>query len=249
MKHVSLRSLVPLAVILGGVPTAQATTIAPLRFDELVQRAGVVVQGTVIDVRVLPTGTGPPPAEESNVPSSPDAPISAGVEGGRMLYTEVALQVDRRVGDPVGPEIRFTLAGGRTEDESFIVFGMPRFEIGGRYILLLRRDFERTNVPVVGVSQGFFQIVRDPATDRDMLLDADGNIVLNIEDDRVALRHNPARARPRTPRLGPAPVPEEGSHFRPGLSPRVERYWLSTESPMLPGAFLDTVRVMKEEQP
>lgn len=249
MKHVSLRSLVPLAVILGGVPAAQATTIAPLRFDELVQQAGVVVQGTVTDVRVLSTGADLPPAEESNVPSSPTAPISADVEGGRMLYTEVTLQVDRQIGDPVGPEIRFTLAGGRTEDESFIVFGMPRFEIGGRYILLLRRDFERTNVPVVGVSQGFFQIVRDPATDRDMLLDADGDIVLSIEDDRVALRRNPARARPHTPRLGPAPVPDEESDVRPGLSPRVERYWLSTESPTLPETFLDTARVMKEEQP
>lgn len=249
MKHISLHLLFSLAVILGDVPAAQATTIVPLRFDELVQQAGVVVQGTVTDVRVLPTGADLPPAEESNVPSSPTAPVSAGVEGGRMLYTEVTLQVDRRIGDPVGPEIRFTLAGGRTEDESFIVFGMPRFEIGGRYILLLRRDFERTNVPVVGVSQGFFEIVRDPATDREMLLNADGDIVLSIEDDRVALRHNPARAPTRTPQLGAAPVPDEENDVRPGLSPRVERYWLSTESPMLPGSFLDTVRVMKEEQP
>ena len=112
---------------------------------------------------------------------------------------------------------------------------------------MLRPDFENTNVPVVGVSQGFFEIASDPATGQEMLLNADGDIVLGIEGNRLALRHNPARARARTPKLGPAPVPERGSDVQTRISPQVERYWKSTESPMAPGDFLETVRTMKEE--
>ena len=220
MKHLAFRSLIVLVSLLVGIQVAQATTIVPLRFDEVVQQAGVVVVGTVTDLQVRTTGADLPPVPESDVSHSPTAPISAGVEGGGTLFTEVTLSVDRQVGGNVGPEIRFTLAGGSTGGETVIVFGMPRFEVGRRYVLMLRPDFENTNVPVVGVSQGFFEIASDPATGQEMILNADGDIVLGIEGDHVALRYNPARARARTPHLGPAPVPERGSDGLPCIGVR-----------------------------
>lgn len=249
MKPHVPRLLVLLAVLLGVTPAALATTIVPLRFDEVVERSGVIVEGTVTDIQVWPTGAELPPAPADPVPGSPTAPVSAGVEGGRMLFTEITMSVDRQVGGSPAPEVRFTLAGGSSGGETFVIFGMPRFEVGQKYIVMLRPDYRNTNVPVVGVSQGFFQITRDPSNGGEMLLTADGDIVLGIEDGRVALRHNPARADHRTPHLAPPPVPGEGSAVQPRTSPRVERYWTSTETPVAPGDFFDTVRSMKEAQP
>lgn len=225
-----------------------ATTVVSLRFDEVVQQAGVIVEGTVTDIQVWPTGADLPPAPADPRPRDPKAPIGAAVEGGRSLFTEVTFQVDSQVGEPVGQQIRFTLAGGSKDGETFKVFGMPAFDVGGRYIVMLRPDFTHTNVPVVGVSQGFFQIASDPATGEEMLLNAEGDIVLGIEGDRLALRHNPATARARTPQLADPPVPAPGSGVVTRTSPRVERYWSSKEAPVRPGTFLDTVRAMKEVQ-
>lgn len=247
MRSLSFRSLIVLVALLGGIQSAGATTIVPLPFDEVVQQAGVVVEGTVTDMRVLTRGAEMTPAPERAVPASPGAPIGVGVEGGKRLFTEVTLRVDRQVGGTLAPEIRFTLAGGSSEGETVVVFGMPEFKVGERYVLLLRPDFERTNVPIVGVSQGYFRITQDPATHTERLLNADGDIVLGIEGDRVALRHNPDSV--RTPQPGPAPILETGAGVEPRITPQVERYWASAEAPMLPKAFLDAVRAMKEDLP
>lgn len=249
MRSLVFRFLAVLVALLAGVQAARATTVVPLRFDEVVRQAGVVVEGTVIGMQVRTSGAVLPPAPESVAPASPKAPIGAGVEGGKTLFTEVTFRVERRIGGSPDPEIRFTLAGGSSGDETVVVFGMPEFVVGGRYVLMLRPDFERTNVPVVGVSQGYFEIAADPATGREMLLTADGDVVLGIENGRVAVRHSTAGLRHRTPQPGPAPTPEAGADVRVAVKPEVERYWASTETPMLPGAFLDAVQTMKEEMP
>lgn len=249
MRFLAVRLAIVCCALLGAVPAAQTTTIVPLRFDEVVQRAGVVVEGTVVDVRVRPTGADLPQAPDAVAPASPIAPVGLGVEGGSTLFTEVTLRVDNRIGGHDAPEIRFTIAGGTADDATVTVFGMPSFHLGGRYILMLRPDYEHTNVPVVGVSQGFFEIVSDPGTGQDLVLNADGDIVVGIEGDRVALRRNPSLARTRGPQLGPAPVPDAASDVQSATSPEVERYWASTEAPMHPAAFLDAVRTMKEGSP
>jgi hypothetical protein len=237
------------ALLLCGMAAAYATTLVPMRFDEMVSAAGLVVEATVTDIRTRTTGAILPPAPESSAPSSPTAPVAVGVEGGRKLFTEVTLQVNRQVGGSPASEIRLILAGGASGSDRHVVFGMPQFEMGESYVLLLRPDFERTNVPVVGVSQGFFRISRDPGSGQEMLLNAEGDIVLAVEGDRLATRHNPARAARQTPQLAAAPVPEDGSGVSSGISPRVERYWASTETPIPPGAFLDAVQAMKEARP
>jgi hypothetical protein len=238
-----------LILLIGTARLASATTIVPLRFDEVVRQAGLVVEGTVTEIRVWPTGADLPPAPQAAVSAlSPTAPIGAGVEGGRSLFTEVTLRVGSQIGGDPAPEIRFTLAGGSKDGESFKVFGMPEFEVGGRYIVMLRPDYEQTNVPVVGVSQGFFEVASDPATGGERLLNADGDILLAIENGRVVLRHNPARSGSHNARLGPAPVPETGSAVMARTSPEVERYWASKEEPLAPESFLDAVRAMKGVQ-
>jgi hypothetical protein len=249
MRSFVLRSSVVLLLLPGAVPVAKATTIVPLRFDEVVRQAGVILEGTVTGIQVRTTGADLPPAPPRAVPASATAPISAGVEGGRTLFTEVTIRVDRQVGGAAGPEIRLTLAGGSAGGETVVVHGMPEFEIGGRYVLLLRPDFARTNVPVVGVSQGWFEIVRDPVSGAERLLNADGAVVLGVEGGRLAVRRDAVRVDRRSPRLGPPPVPEAGSGVRSGTHPQVERYWASPATPMTPGAFLDAVRAMKEVTP
>jgi hypothetical protein len=235
---------------LAGAPFAGATTIVPLTFEELVRQAGVVVEGTVIDMQVGTRGADLAPAAAPEGAGGPGAPRGVGVEGtGRMLFTEVTLAVETEIVGSAGPEVRFFLAGGADGGERAIVFGMPQFEIGGRYVVFLRPDFEATNVPLVGVHQGFFERVQDPRSGRDALIDAAGDFVLGIEGGRVALRHNPERASRAAPRLAPPPVPEPGSAVETRLSPEVERYYSSPEPPMPPEEFFAAVRTVKGGQP
>ena len=251
MSRVASRTLVVLAVLLVGVPTAVASTIVPLRFDEMVRQAGTAVEGVVVDIQVRSTGADLP-AHEPDDPrgaAPPAAPRSAGVEGGKMLFTEVTLSVEHRIFGSTDQEIRFILAGGTDGLDTVTVHGMPSFEVGGRYVVFLRPDFQRTNVPVVGVAQGFFEVVRDPLAGQEMILDHNGNIVIGLEAERAIVRHNPDRAPARTPRLAAPPVPEKGSGVLVLTSAAVERYWLSESGMMSPTDFHAAVRAMREDQP
>ena len=195
------------AALLTSVP-GLAATIRPIGFGELVAKAGWVVEGTVIDVQVHSVGapTAPAAPKPHVAPVSPaggeTAVAAAGtperhglaVEGGMRLETEVTLAVDRAVVGTPSSSITFRVAGGSDGVRRMTVFGMPTFEMGRRYLVFLHPDYTRTAAPLVGVHQGFFQVVDDPMSGAPMLLDADDNVVVGIEGDRVAVRRNPATA-------------------------------------------------------
>src|SRR5262245_20902300 len=161
-----------------GAGPASASTIKPVGFAEMVQRASVVAQGQVVDVesfwgRGAEIAHSDPAAKESKAPArgrvgattaataQGGAPQSVGTKGGRMIFTRVRFQVEETVKGEAASEVELVIAGGTVGGTTAEVVGMPRFERGGRYLLFLRDAYPAHAVPVVGVNQGFFRLIRD----------------------------------------------------------------------------------------
>jgi hypothetical protein len=202
---------------------ALASTVKPVGFAEMVQRASVVAQGQVVDVASF-WGRGAEIAQSDRAPKESKAPArgqvsaaraaaaqgvaaqSLGTKGGRMIFTRVRLQVEDTIKGKAAPEVELVIAGGTIGSTTAEVVGMPRFEKGGRYMLFLRDAYPAHAVPIVGVNQGFFRVIRDDRTGRDLLQRANGEYVTGVEGDRVVGTLAPA-GRPQARQIG-APVPD-----------------------------------------
>lgn len=249
--------LLILALMMCANPL-DATTLASLSFKDLVHEAALVIEGTVIDLKVISTGAKhaqphqprdhrapAQPAESEQNASSFGVPQAVGVEGGKMLFTEVTLAVDREIVGSADDIVKLRVAGGSDDEVQVTVHGMPTFEIDKRYVLFLRRQLDDLGDPIVGVNQGYFEVVAaEDGTEH--LLNAAGDLVLGVEDDRIICRHNPERATGPMPRLGPIPVPEAGANVKASASSEVLRYWLSEEPPISLDDFVVILHATKE---
>ncbi len=254
MRHAGM-FLVALFFLLAFFHPCPATTIVPLDFSTMVERSAIVFEGTVVDIQTTSSGTDirqETPKEstqplteagegEADTSTQPSAPQAVGVEGGRMIFTEVTLSVDRVVAGQADDTVTFRIAGGSDGQVEVTVFGMPQFEPGKRYVVFLGPDYQSTAAPITGVNQGFFQVSQLQGSGSDVLLNANGDIVLGIENDRVIVRHNPELITAPERHLGPAPVPEAGSGVQVQISPEVERYWHSEEPPLSLEDFYDAI--------
>jgi len=118
-------------------PAAQALTVQLRSFPQLVERADTIVVGSVTGLR------------------------SAWSADGQVIYTFVTLtDLDVLKGDVPAATFELRMPGGVIGDQAQIYPGMPTLEQGQRYVLFIRgllRDF----FPLVGVSQGLYQVIRD----------------------------------------------------------------------------------------
>jgi hypothetical protein len=142
------RVLVGFAVAVCTAAVANATTYAPVTFDELVTRAEVIFAGEVVDVR----------------------PYALETRDGTVIKTRVIFRVqDPMLGTSAALEV-FEFLGGEVGDVGMAVAGMPRFTVGDRRMVFARRD--RSINPIVGFTQGLLQIRRDSSgVDRVLTLD------------------------------------------------------------------------------
>lgn len=248
--------------LVGSAP-AGASTFRYMSFSERVSRADLIVRGTVVEVEGFRRGSGargPSGQKTSAAPqraadgtpgnaaaAAPAAPVGLPVEGGSMIFTRVKLSVEEEVYGVAGSEVVLEVAGGSYGGQTLTIQGMPRFEKGKAYLLLLRHGYETAGDPVVGVNQGFFQVLTDPTTGAEALLDASGDVVVGLAQDGVVVRHGAARDGRPAPQILGAPVPDAPSgSVQAGTSPDAARYWTSTEAPMPVQAFVAAVRAAKE---
>jgi len=251
--------LVAFAAFAGATP-GHAASVVPLGFDRIVAESEIVVEGRVVDIRNHYTGTDVRQSR-SKTHSSPAsdpgaggatagaAPRTLGVEGGRMLFTEVTLSPSTEIVGSVGSTVTFRVAGGSDADGTVTVFGMPRFQLGERYVVFLRRGFAASGAPIVGVNQGYFRLAQLPDTGQEALLNADGDVLLGVENNRFVTRHNQERGARLAPRMGDPPVPARGSRVNAGVSDQARQYWSSTAAPMPLTALVSAVRAAQEDTP
>jgi hypothetical protein len=126
------------ALVCFALPAA-ATTYLPVTFDELVARADVIFVGDVVDVR----------------------PFALETRDGTVIKTRVTFRVrDPLLGTTSALEV-FDFLGGEIDGVTMKVAEMPTFTVGDRRVMFARR--ERSINPVVGFSQGVFEVRRDAA--------------------------------------------------------------------------------------
>lgn len=107
--------------------------MARLSFENLVNRAGTIVDCTVV-------------SQESRR------------DDDDLIRTYITLRIHEYiVGTNDASTITIRHPGGTVEDESIIVDGMPKLSVGQRYILFLRRSL-RGICPILGWRQGCFHV-------------------------------------------------------------------------------------------
>lgn len=153
---------------------AQATTVIPPTFDQLVAEADLIFQGTVTDVKSEWTGEG----------------------GQRHIITYVTVKVEDAIkGDPGDSYILRTF-GGTVDGETQEISDSPKFSVGDQQILFVK-DNGKQFIPLVGIMHGQFKLQKDENTGDKIVLSNEGKAVTNLaklgkEADETVPAKNPA---------------------------------------------------------
>jgi hypothetical protein len=124
--------------------SVQATVIAPIEFRELVNTAPVIVTGKVVDVR------------------------SEWIDGRRSVETFVTVAADEYLKGDLGERVTLRVPGGQIGRYRTIFVGAPEFRLGEEVVLFLKHA--GPSYPyIVGLNQGAYRVVTDPATGRRMV--------------------------------------------------------------------------------
>jgi hypothetical protein len=160
--------LLPLALIGFALVRITATTVIPPTFEQLVQQAELIFEGTVTDVKSVWEGEG----------------------AQRHIDTYVTFQVADSVKGDAGSSYTIRMLGGTVGDETMMVTDTPKFSVGDREILFVEHNFDQF-VPLVGISHGRFHVQRDEQTGRDVVVNAEGELVRDL----TQLGHNDEAAK------------------------------------------------------
>lgn len=125
------------------VPSASATTVAPLTTEQMVDASDIIVRGTVVDVWTALDGS--------------------------HINTHATVQVERVLKGHASGTVEVVTPGGQMDDVMANVPGAPRYGAGERVLLLLaqRKDGTFLNVALSG---GKYTIKQNPADGSDMVV-------------------------------------------------------------------------------
>jgi hypothetical protein len=149
--------LLPLTLIAIGFVRVSATTVVPPTFEQLVQQAELIFQGTVTDVRSVWEGEG----------------------AQRHIDTYIRFQIDENVKGNATSSYTLRVLGGTVGDETMEVTDSPKFKVGDREILFVEHNNEQF-VPLVGINHGHFHVQRDEQTGRDIVTNGEGEAVRDL---------------------------------------------------------------------
>ena len=157
LNHMKMTYLLPFALIGIAFARLTATTVIPPTFEQLVQQAELIFQGTVTDVRSAWEGEG----------------------AQRHINTYVTFQIAENVKGDAGTSYTIRMLGGTVGDETMEVTDTPKFHVADRDILFVEHNNEQF-VPLVGINNGRFHVQRDERTGRDIILNGEGEPVRDL---------------------------------------------------------------------
>jgi hypothetical protein len=152
-----IRYLFPLALIAISFTCITASTVIPPTFEQLVQQAELIFQGTVTDVRSVWEGEG----------------------AQRHIDTYVTFQIEQKVKGNATSSYTIRMLGGTVGDETMEVTDAPKFKIGDRNILFVEHNNEQF-VPLVGINCGHFRVQHEEQTGRDIVTNGEGEAVRDL---------------------------------------------------------------------
>ncbi len=131
-----MRRLLLVALCLLAPATLRATVLIPIEFRELVSIASVIVHGRVLGVQ------------------------SQWTDGRRSVETIVTVDASEYLKGNLGGTIVIRVPGGQIGRYRTVFVGAPEFRTNDEVVLFL------ANNRIVGLNQGAFRIIPDPATGR-----------------------------------------------------------------------------------
>jgi hypothetical protein len=153
----NIKFLLPLIFTGLAFARVSATTVIPPTFDQLVNQAELIFQGTVTDSRSVWEGEG----------------------GQRHIETYVTFQVEDSVKGQPGGSYTIKMLGGTVGDETMEVTDTPKFKVGDREILFVEHNYDQF-VPLVGIDHGRFHVQKDEQTGRDVVVTNEGESVRDL---------------------------------------------------------------------
>jgi hypothetical protein len=148
---------------------AFATTLVYKSFDDLVKEADGIVAGRV-------------------------ASIESRYNPKHEIYTFVTIdQLSVLGGSYQGPTLTLRLKGGQVDNNIAQIVGSPEFKLNEQVVLFVEGNGQYM-VPLVGWTQGVFRVSQDAATGQQVILDHEGNRVLNVVGSEIVkdLKTQPA---------------------------------------------------------
>src|SRR5438270_13803020 len=152
-----IKYLLPLTLIGIAFVRVPATTVIPPTFEQLVQQAELIFQGTVTNVHSVWEGEG----------------------AQRHIDTYVTFQIGENVKGNAGSSYTIRILGGTVGDETMEVTDTPKFKMGDRDILFVEHNNDQF-VPLVGINNGRFHVKRDEQTGRDIVVNGEGEPVRDV---------------------------------------------------------------------
>jgi hypothetical protein len=140
-------SLLLASCALLALASARATTVIPPTFDELVNQAELIFQGTVTDVRSEWIGEG----------------------ANRHIVSYVTFRIDDQIKGDAGANYTLRMLGGTVGDQTMEVSDSPKFVAGDHDILFVENN-GRQFIPLVGIMHGRFHIRHNDQTGADVVL-------------------------------------------------------------------------------
>jgi hypothetical protein len=147
-----IKYLLPLTLIGVAFVRVTATTVIPPTFEQLVQQAEFIFQGTVTEVRSVWEGEG----------------------AQRHIDTYITFQIDNSLKGNPGRSYTIRVLGGTVGEDTMEVTCAPRFQVGDQQILFVEHNGQQF-VPLVGIMHGQLRIERDQQTGREFIARHDGD--------------------------------------------------------------------------
>jgi hypothetical protein len=161
------RSILAVLCSLAVVCSAQATTVIPPTFDELVAEAELIFQGTVTDVTSQWTGEG----------------------GQRHIVSYVTVRVEDAIKGNPGVTYTLRMLGGTVDGQTMEVSDSPKFKPGDREILFVQNN-GRQFIPLVGIMHGRFRVQKDEQSGADIVVSNEGRPVGDLAQLGKAAPHS-----------------------------------------------------------
>ncbi len=144
----------PVLFSLGFI--ANATTVIPPKFDELVSRAEIIFEGEVASLQSQWIGEG----------------------AQHRIVTFVTFKVDEALKGAAGTTYSMRMLGGTVDGRTMEVTDAPKFKVGDRNVLFVENNGSQF-IPLVGIQHGRFRVQKDQ-TGRDTLVTGEGQSLTDV---------------------------------------------------------------------
>ncbi|MDB6146975.1 MAG: hypothetical protein JWO45_639, partial [Spartobacteria bacterium] len=138
------------------VASVRATTVIPPTFDDLVDQAEFIFDGTVTNVKSEWVGEG---AE-------------------RHIMTYVSFRVEESLKGKMEQTYTIRMLGGTVDGKTMAVSDAPKFKSGDRDILFVQNNGTQF-IPLVGIMHGRFRVAHDQSGN-EMMTTNDGQPLKNV---------------------------------------------------------------------